>query len=138
MIDDVPARLDDAERGLHLLGIVGMADPPREASAPSIAACRDAGIRPIMITGDHALTGEAIARRTSASCATTHAASPARSSRSSNETQLSMRSWPYLAVFARTSRSTSSASWMPGCIAVRRNRRYDRRRRQRCAGAAAG
>ena len=54
--DDVPARLDDAEHGLHLLGIVGMADPPREASAPSIAACRAAGITPIMITGDHPLT----------------------------------------------------------------------------------
>ena len=57
-IDDVPARLDDAEHGLHLLGIVGMADPPREASAPSIAACRAAGITPIMITGDHPLTGQ--------------------------------------------------------------------------------
>ncbi len=62
-IDDVPARLDDAEHGLHLLGIVGMADPPREASAPSIAACRAAGITPIMITGDHPLTANAIARR---------------------------------------------------------------------------
>ena len=62
-IDDVPARLDDAEHGLHLLGIVGMADPPREASARSIAACREAGITPIMITGDHPLTGNAIARR---------------------------------------------------------------------------
>jgi Ca2+-transporting ATPase len=62
-LDDVPARLDDAEHGLHLLGIVGMADPPREASAPSIAACRAAGITPIMITGDHPLTGNAIARR---------------------------------------------------------------------------
>ena len=54
---DVPARLDDAERGLRLLvGIVGMADPPRAASAPAIAACRAAGITPIMITGDHPLT----------------------------------------------------------------------------------
>ena len=61
--DDVPVRLDDAEHGLHLLGIVGMADPPREASAPSIAACRAAGITPIMITGDHPLTANAIARR---------------------------------------------------------------------------
>ena len=62
-MEDVPARLDEAEHGLHLLGIVGMADPPREASAPSIAACRAAGITPIMITGDHPLTGNAIARR---------------------------------------------------------------------------
>ena len=62
-IDDVPARLDDAEHGLQFLGIVGMADPPREASAPSIAACRAAGVTPIMITGDHPLTATAIARR---------------------------------------------------------------------------
>ena len=40
-----------------------MADPPRAASAPSIAACRAAGITPIMITGDHPLTAAAIARR---------------------------------------------------------------------------
>jgi Ca2+-transporting ATPase len=59
----VPARLDDAERGLRLLGVVGMADPPRPASAPSITACRAAGITPIMITGDHPLTAGAIARR---------------------------------------------------------------------------
>ena len=60
---DVPAPLDDAERGLRLVGIVGMADPPRAASAPSIEACRAAGITPIMITGDHPLTAAAIARR---------------------------------------------------------------------------
>jgi Ca2+-transporting ATPase len=62
-LSEVPTRLDDAERGLRLVGIVGMADPPRAASAPSIAACRAAGITPIMITGDHPLTAEAIARR---------------------------------------------------------------------------
>ena len=62
-IDDVPARLDDAEHGLRLVGIVGMADPPRTAAAASIAACRTAGITPIMITGDHPSTAAAIARR---------------------------------------------------------------------------
>jgi len=62
-IADVPARLDDAEHGLRFIGIVGMADPPRPAAAPSIAACRAAGITPIMITGDHPLTAAAIARR---------------------------------------------------------------------------
>ncbi len=62
-VPDVPGRLDDAEQGLRLLGIVGMADPPRAASAPSIAACRTAGVTPVMITGDHPLTATAIARR---------------------------------------------------------------------------
>ena len=60
---DLPAHLDDAESGLRLVGLVGMADPPRAASAPSIAACRAAGITPIMITGDHPLTAQAIAGR---------------------------------------------------------------------------
>ncbi len=59
----VPSDVADAEQNLRLVGIVGMADPPRSAAAPSIAACRAAGIKPIMITGDHPLTGTAIARR---------------------------------------------------------------------------
>lgn len=62
-VGDVPARLDEVEQGLRLVGLVGMADPPRVGSAPSIAACRTAGITPVMITGDHPLTARAIARR---------------------------------------------------------------------------
>ena len=59
----VPGHVEEAEEHLRLVGIVGMADPPRPAAAPAIAACRTAGIKPIMITGDHPLTGTAIARR---------------------------------------------------------------------------
>jgi P-type Ca2+ transporter type 2C len=59
----VPRDLEDAESGLRLVGLIAMADPPRPASAGSIAACREAGVTPIMITGDHPLTGAAIARR---------------------------------------------------------------------------
>ncbi len=62
-VGDVPARLDDVEQGLRLVGLVGMADPPRRGSATAIAACRTAGITPVMITGDHPLTARAIARR---------------------------------------------------------------------------
>jgi Ca2+-transporting ATPase len=62
-IDAVPADLAHAESHLRLAGLVAMADPPRAASAASIDACRTAGITPIMITGDHPLTGTAIARR---------------------------------------------------------------------------
>jgi Ca2+-transporting ATPase len=59
----VPDELEHVESNLRLAGIVAMADPPRAASADAIAACRTAGVVPIMITGDHALTAAAIARR---------------------------------------------------------------------------
>lgn len=49
--------------GLTLLGLEGMADPPRPGVAAAIAECQDAGIRTIMITGDHPATAEAIADR---------------------------------------------------------------------------
>jgi Ca2+-transporting ATPase len=53
----------DAEQELILLGLVGMLDPPRMEVAPAIAACHRAGIRIVMVTGDSALTAEAIARK---------------------------------------------------------------------------
>ena len=45
-----------------LLGLIAMQDPPREESKAAVAKCREAGIRPIMITGDHLITACAIAR----------------------------------------------------------------------------
>ena len=51
----------DSEHGLRLLGLIGIADPPRLAAAGAIAACRRAGIRPVLITGDHPGTARAIA-----------------------------------------------------------------------------
>ena len=62
-IDLVPEDLESVERGLRLVGIVGMADPPRPESAPAIEACRGAGVIPVMITGDDPRTAQAIARR---------------------------------------------------------------------------
>jgi Ca2+-transporting ATPase len=53
----------DAERDLILLGLVGMLDPPRLEVSAAIAACHRAGIRIVMVTGDSALTAEAIARK---------------------------------------------------------------------------
>lgn len=50
------------ESGLVLLGLIGLIDPPRPDAAESIALCHQAGIRTLMITGDHALTAQAIAR----------------------------------------------------------------------------
>ncbi len=50
-----------AEQNLNFIGLVAFSDPPRSEAAPAIAACRSAGIRPIMITGDHPLTARKIA-----------------------------------------------------------------------------
>ncbi|RPJ07286.1 MAG: cation-translocating P-type ATPase, partial [Deltaproteobacteria bacterium] len=58
-----PLTSEQAETGLVFIGIVGMMDPPRPEAAESVAMCRSAGIRPVMITGDHPLTAEVIARR---------------------------------------------------------------------------
>jgi Ca2+-transporting ATPase len=56
------ARRAEVEQDLILLGMVGMIDLPRPESRQAVADCRSAGIRPIMITGDHALTAQYIAR----------------------------------------------------------------------------
>src|SRR5690606_5600481 len=47
---------------VRLLGLIGQIDPPRDEVRQAVAECRDAGVRPLMLTGDHKLTGLAIAR----------------------------------------------------------------------------
>ncbi len=60
--DKASTRLEDAEEGMTFLGLVGMIDPPRPEAKAAIQICREAGIRVVMITGDHPLTAQAIAR----------------------------------------------------------------------------
>ncbi len=56
------ASADDAEQDLELLGLLAFLDPPRAEAAEALAACRTAGIRVAMVTGDHPATARAIAR----------------------------------------------------------------------------
>lgn len=54
---------DNVEKGLTILGLTGMMDPPREEARDAVSICKTAGIKPVMITGDHPITARTIARR---------------------------------------------------------------------------
>ena len=61
-VETTEINIDD-EKDYILLGLIAMQDPPREESAEAVRKCKTAGIRPIMITGDHLVTASAIAKK---------------------------------------------------------------------------
>jgi len=63
-LERLPGKLtaEYVEQRLRFLGLAGMMDPPRPEAKQAVEQCRAAGIRPVMITGDHKLTAMAIAR----------------------------------------------------------------------------
>ena len=63
-IDSLPEQLtsEELENGLTFMGLVGMIDPPRPEAKEAVRICRKAGIKVVMITGDHVVTASAIAK----------------------------------------------------------------------------
>ena len=63
-LDSIPEKptFEELENGLTFIGLVGMIDPPRPECKVAVETCRKAGIKPVMITGDHIVTATAIAK----------------------------------------------------------------------------
>jgi magnesium-transporting ATPase (P-type) len=66
--EEMPQTVEQAERNLQLLGLIGISDPPRPGVAEAVSSCRRAGIRVAMITGDQAATAKAVAEEVGLLC----------------------------------------------------------------------
>jgi magnesium-transporting ATPase (P-type) len=112
------------ETELELLGLIGLEDPPRPHAAESVAACREAGIKVAMITGDHPATAEAIARDRPCR-AGLHGPPGARTTRGRDDTRCSPRS---RRCGSEPRSAGGQAAYRP-CLALTGARRcHDRRR----------
>ncbi|HKL80263.1 MAG TPA: HAD-IC family P-type ATPase, partial [Mobilitalea sp.] len=91
----------ELERDLTFIGLIGMIDPPREEVKDAVALCRQAGIKPVMITGDHVLTAKAIAKELGILSATSEAITGNELAKMSNE--MLCKTINRYSVFARVS-----------------------------------
>lgn len=91
----------NVENDLIFVGLMGMIDPPRKEAVEAVQKCRLAGIKPIMITGDHKLTATAIARELNIYCEGDNVLTGAELDRM-NESQLENMA-PSVSVYARVS-----------------------------------
>ena len=97
----LPEKDEQAESELIFCGLIGMTDPPRPQAKAAVAACKKAGIRPVMITGDHVMTASAIGAELGICTKGSRALTGAELDKLSQK-ELEDRVWSY-SVFARVS-----------------------------------
>ena len=134
-VDDVED-YDDCERELVLAGLVGMIDPPREEVKAAVAKCQAAGIRVVMITGDHPATALAIARELKIARSPDDVALTGRELDALERRGIVRQSRTRGRL--RTGDGRTQAPRGSGVEATGRGRRHDRGRSQRRASRAGG
>ena len=97
------------EHDMTFLGLIAMMDPPREESKDAVAECIKAGIKPIMITGDHKVTAAAIAKRIGILKDESEACEGAViENMTDEELKISLKVFPYMPVFHQNTKSVLS------------------------------